>query len=447
MGTDDKGSDPFASPDATVLRPRPGAGRAGAPPPPLRPQAAPPPAFTSAPPAPSSFGTLLPGSGDGLGPLLAAAAPLLLLAGRLRTGRQAVDVAALRRQVLEEIRRFEGRAAAAQVPGDLVVAARYALCAALDEAVLSSPWGAQGAWSQQTLLVTLHGETWGGEKFFDMLVRTWDQPVRFIELMELQYLCLAMGFAGKYQVQQDGAARLADLQHQLYQRIRQHRGAPAQALSLRWQGEQQRRDPLLRSIPWWVAFAASLLLVFAVFAVFQLRLGTMAAPVEQRLAGIGVGEFTAPPPASPQAGPTLKQLLADEAAAGLLRVEEEGALSRVTLLSPDLFGSASATVNPDYYEPLRNVARALNAVGGRVLVTGHTDDQPVRSLRFRDNFELSRARAVAVIDILKLVIDNPARLEARGVGDTEPAFSPPSLPANRARNRRVEIWHVGGSGT
>lgn len=448
MSTDDRQGDPFAAPDATVLRPRPGGGRAGA-------TAAPPP-FAAAPPRaplqtpaassppPHAAGPLQAGSSQGLNPLLAAAAPLLMLAGRLRGSRQAADVPGLRRQALEEIRRFEDRAGRAGVSSEHIVAARYALCATLDEAVLATPWGGQSEWSQQTLLVTLHGETWGGEKFFDMLTRTWDQPEKFIDLMELQYQCLATGFSGRHQVQQDGPARLADIQSQLYRRIRDYRGAVEPALSLQWQGEQNRRNPLLRWVPWWVAAAASLLLVAGAYMFFQLRLGALAAPVSQQLAGIGLSGFT-DAASTPAAGPTLKQLLAAEEAAGVLRVEVEDGISRITLLAQDLFASASATVNPQHYEALRNVARALNEVGGRVLVTGHTDNLPLRSLRYRDNFELSRARAVAVIDILKLAIDNPARLEARGLGDTEPAYEPASLPANRARNRRVEIWHVAGS--
>jgi type VI secretion system protein ImpK len=46
---------------------------------------------------------------------------------------------------------------------------------------------------------------------------------------------------------------------------------------------------------------------------------------------------------------------------------------------------------------------------------------------------------------LSLAIDNAARLEASGVGESEPRYKPESLPENRARNRRVEIIHVGES--
>ena len=66
----------------------------------------------------------------------------------------------------------------------------------------------------------------------------------------------------------------------------------------------------------------------------------------------------------------------------------------MTLLGGDLFGSGSATVNPAFDEILGRLARALNRVPGRVRVEGHTDDQPIRSLRYRDNFQLSRERAV-----------------------------------------------------
>ena len=83
---------------------------------------------------------------------------------------------------------------------------------------------------------------------------------------------------------------------------------------------------------------------------------------------------------------------------------------------------------------------------GRVLVVGHTDDAPIRSLRYRGgNDELSRDRAFSVVEILRSSMDNPARLEWTGMGASQPLHVPPSVPENRARNRRVEIIHVSGS--
>ena len=90
---------------------------------------------------------------------------------------------------------------------------------------------------------------------------------------------------------------------------------------------------------------------------------------------------------------------------------------------------------------LHAITAALNQVPGRVVVVGHTDDQPVRSLKFKDNYALSAARARAVVQILSQGIDNASRLESSGAGSSQPIALPADLPANRARNRRVEILY------
>jgi type VI secretion system protein ImpK len=91
---------------------------------------------------------------------------------------------------------------------------------------------------------------------------------------------------------------------------------------------------------------------------------------------------------------------------------------------------------------LHAITAALNQVPGRVIVVGHTDDQPIRSLKFKDNFALSAARARSVTQLLGQGLDDPARLESSGAGASQPIAVPPDLPANRARNRRVEIMYI-----
>jgi type VI secretion system protein ImpK len=453
--------DPFAAPsDGSVVRPRPGAGRRGRAEPFISPgdsggtrlsgtrldgtrregtRTAATRTENRAEPHGTQFGDFTVG---GPNALLQAATPLLVLAGRLRTTRSHLDVGGLRRHTLTEIRRFEDRARAASVPSETVVAARYALCAALDEAVLSTPWGMQSEWAAQTLLVQLHREAWGGEKFFDMLDRISRDPPRHIDLMELQYACIALGFNGKFQVLDHGQAQLDDLQHELYRKIRAYRGTAESELSPHWRGVVDRRNPVIRYVPWWVVGALMLAVLTGGFGYFYNRLGTFAAPVNARLAGIGLSDFTAPVEAAPSTGPGLKGLLAADEQRGVLSVEEHGARTLVTLSAPDLFASGSAQVNRNYYEPLRHLASALDQVPGRVMVVGHTDDSPLRSLRYRDNYELSRERAVQVVELLKPAIGNPARLEWTGVGSSQPRYRPESTPENRAKNRRVEIIHV-----
>jgi type VI secretion system protein ImpK len=440
------GDDPFRPANATVLRPKPGAGK--------RTPAAPPPPPAPAPPArrqqPS---TAVPGAGaalqgqavHGLNPLVNAAVPLLLMAGGMRGSTIQGDVPGLRRQALEEIRRFEESARAAGIANEVIIAGRYALCAALDEAVLATPWGAHSDWAQQTLLNTLHREAYGGEKFFEMLDRIAQDPQLRIDLIELQYLCIALGFTGKFSLLEQGQARLDQTQHDIFRRIRTVRSPPEPGLSPHWRGVEDRRNRLVRYLPWWVALAAALAVMTGTFLFFKYRLDTKADPIYAALAQMG-SESAVPPAvpatAAPRLGPTLHQLLADEESRGRLKIEEDGAQTRITLTAPELFGPASATLDPRYGQTLHAIGAAIEKVPGHVIIEGHTDDQPLRSFAFRDNYELSRARAESVKKILSTEVKNPGRLEIVGRGPSKPRYQPPSTPENRARNRRVEIIHV-----
>ena len=357
-----------------------------------------------------------------------------------------MDVPGLRRHALEEIRRFEEQARAAGVPNEVVLSARYTLCAGLDEAVLSTPWGNQSEWAQHPLLVPLHREAWGGEKFFDMLERISQDPARYIDLMELQYLGPGLrvrrastryrseGTSTSWRSSRISTARFATIA-----------ARPSPGLSLRWRGLEDRRNPLMRYVPWWVVGAAALPILAITFTAYYASLAGLAAPVQAELAKVGLEDFSPRPQAVPVRGPTLKQLLAADEQRGVLSVEEQGNRTTVTLLARDLFPSGSATVNPAYNETLQRLTEALNKVPGRVLVVGHTDDQPIKSLRYQDNFELSRERAVSVVDRSAARHRQPRQIDRDGVGSSEPRYRPESDPENRARNRRVEIIHVRGT--
>ena len=443
MSIDDK-DDPFAPPpDQTLMRPRPGAGRRpgsvpGAPP--ADPPSQPAPGRAPAPGPQGAAASINEFLATGLNPLVQAATPLLVLAGRLRGQVSQADVDALRRQSSQEVRAFEDRARSANVPPEDILAARYALCTAVDEAVMNTPWGSQSGWSGQSLLVTFHREVFGGEKFFQILERISTQPQRFVSVLELFYICLALGFAGKYHLDARGAAKLAEVRTELYRRIQSVRGAPEAGLSPHWRGVEDRRNAVLRFVPLWVVVAASAAVLILAYILFSSALSSRAEPVNAALAQVGL-DAAAPAGANPVPMPStgLKQALADPIGRGLIDVEEAGDKTDITLLSPDLFASGSARVNPQYVQLLRDLGTTLGNLPGRILVIGHTDNRPIRSLDYKDNYELSRDRAQHVADLIRPALANPSRLDATGVGPSRPRYLPEDLPANQARNRRVEI--------
>jgi len=438
--------------DATVVRPR------GAPPPAAPVPATPPPAAASpasspARPAasradaapPAAIGDFL---GAGLNTLVQAASPLLLLSVQLRNSASQPDSSRLREQVVAQIRQFESNAQAAGIPAQTITAARYVLCTSLDEAVMNTPWGGQSGWAAKTLLVVFHGESYGGEKFFLILDRLCADFSRHIDLIELMYICLTLGFGGRYQIEADGRAKLADIQEELYRRLKAQRAPAADELAPHWKGLEDRRNPLVRYVPLWVIVAAGACLLLGAFLYFYTRLNELSSPVSAQVAQIGL-QGAVPPDESKlrQTQPkvqrkSLKQLLAPQEQAGALSVDEKpDGSALIRLNAAAMFASGGTEVADKQIPMLHAITAALNQVPGRVVVVGHTDDQPVRSLQFKDNYALSAARARAVVQILGQGIDNAGRLESSGAGSSQPIALPADLPANRARNRRVEILY------
>ena len=105
-----------------------------------------------------------------------------------------------------------------------------------------------------------------------------------------------------------------------------------------------------------------------------------------------------------------------------------------------LFKSASASVEEKGREALKKVANVLNSYPGiDILVEGHTDNLPIKTTQYKDNWDLSAARAISIVRILNQEYKIPgSRLSASGKSEYHPVSSNAS-PDGRARNRRTEI--------
>ncbi|MEJ2140736.1 MAG: type VI secretion system protein TssL, long form, partial [Gammaproteobacteria bacterium] len=266
------------------------------------------------------------------------------------------------------------------------------------------------------------------------------EPERNIDLLELMYLCLALGFEGQYKVQERGQSQLAGIQDDLFRLIRRIRGDFERRLSPQWEGLQDRRNTLTRFVPLWVVASVLAAVVLGMFMYFRFNLAVVSEPVELRLSEIGAFELPVAQPQADLPALRLRPLLADPEGRGEVEIVEEGAFTVVTVKGDDLFASGSASVSESYLPVLAAIGDALNKVPGVVRVIGHTDNVPIRSLRFQSNWDLSRERARFVSEVLAEYIQ-ASRLTPQGVADTRPIASN-DTPDGRARNRRVEIIHM-----
>jgi type VI secretion system protein ImpK len=419
--------DPFADlgADRTVIMPMPG-GRVA----PGRPA----PAEQRATPAEQAEASEATAVGSGLNPLLAAANRLLNVLPQLRSSVQHPNPTALRDSLAQGIRQFEAQARAAGVPTEKIVAARYALCTLIDETATSTPLGASGAWAHQGLLALFHGEVGGGEKFFQLLARLAENPQANIDLLELLYVCLEFGFEGRYRVTEGGQRQLEAIRQRLLMIIRKQRGDYERDLSPNWRGVSAASQRRLGWMPLWAVGAVSALLLVVIYVGFEWRLGRTSDKIAADIAALRVA---APVPPRPSTAPRLAAFLADEIQRGLVKVDDNADRSVVTILGDGLFKPGEAAIGSDDQWLLGRIGDALKRVPGQVDVIGHSDNIPIRTLRFPSNWELSKARAESVARLLAARI-GPARVRYDGRGDSEPV-TPNDTPQGRAKNRRVEI--------
>jgi len=200
-----------------------------------------------------------------INPLISSATPLFAVAGKLPNLLLSPDISNLYHDLVHEIKAFENKAQHHNYRAHTIMAARFALCALLDEMILNSTWGKNSAWRQHNLLNTFQQEDWDGDKFFLMLQRVSDDPAIHIDLLELMYLCLSLGFEGKYRNVERGHAQLTQIMEELYKIIQHQRGECSKRLTI---------NPLVAKevnkihYPLWPALIAAILTITILCCVY-----------------------------------------------------------------------------------------------------------------------------------------------------------------------------------
>ena len=410
------------------------------------------------PPRPSRRGENAAGKAfeiAGLNPLVTAASPLLWLAGRLNESAPPENVRLFRDHILSEMQQFDSAALARGISNRTVRVTRYALCATLDDIILNTSWGGQSNWSTQGLVSSLYNETWGGERFFDLLGQLSLSPDDNIDALELMAICLSIGFVGKYRVMEGGQTQLNRQRHELYRTIRRVRGPSERDLSAGWEViAAPHRAP--SSLLWlWVLLGIFLVLLgllygLATWALSQrtdeavARLRDLVPTVPVLVQPPPVRQVVAPTPPPPPVKLSLTQIqrisaiLSGDIAAKRVEVVGAGKLVTVRLLSASFPAGGVALVDSGT-EVVQRIAQSLDKEAGPIVVTGHTDNQPVSAQSpLKDNTAISLARAKSAAAVLQRFLTDPKRVTTEGHGEANP-IAPNDSAENRARNRRVEF--------
>ncbi|MDH4320347.1 MAG: OmpA family protein [Desulfobulbaceae bacterium] len=135
----------------------------------------------------------------------------------------------------------------------------------------------------------------------------------------------------------------------------------------------------------------------------------------------------------------LRRELRDEVEKNVLAVDAAVGIITIRILQNGSFESGSADLSPQFLPTARKIRDALVGIPGALTVAGHTDDTPIRTARFRSNWELAGARAFSVMyALLEGGVLPDERFVLMGFAHTRPMLQNDS-EAHRAQNRRVEI--------
>ncbi|MGH8841097.1 MAG: type VI secretion system protein TssL, long form, partial [Advenella sp.] len=266
-------------------------------------------------------------------------------------------------------------------------------------------------------------------------------PAQHIDLLELLYYCLVLGFEGRYRVVDNGRSQLETLRQRLLLILRNARGQYAAALSPHWQDAPILNKVRRLPIPLWVFTVLAAALGFLSFLGLQWSLGDRSDKLFADVIKIKppTVQISAPQvKREPVKTDRLAPFLAPEIRENLLTVRDEADRSVIVLRGDGLFESGADAIRSQYLPVLSRVADALNSVQGNILVTGYSDNVPIKTIKYPSNWELSQARADAVKKLLDERLTNKLRVRAEGRGEADPVALN-DTPENRARNRRVEI--------
>lgn len=293
MSSDDSDKTVFKQPvpggERTVMRPTPGGRNTNIPNVPPGPGGNIPQPARAAPQRPSSAmdaGVAYFRTDTGLNPLVNAASTLIAVFEKTRHSMTHADVGGLHQRLINEIKAFEARTRDQGIRQEIILSARYLMCSVLDEAVLNTPWGSESAWGQRTLLTVFHSETSGGEKSFLILDRMRQTPADNLDILELFYICLSLGFEGKYRLISRGRDALDQIKEELFAIIRRHRGEYERALASHWAGLGNTRNPLTEYVPMWVVISLVLVILFFSYTGFRYWLHSSATPIAEELISI-----------------------------------------------------------------------------------------------------------------------------------------------------------------
>lgn len=385
-------------------------------------------------------------------PIIAAAAPLLMLLGRLRLMVTETRAAPLAEHVAVAIKEFDRKIAETGVPTGDARIAKLALCETADDIIANLPGHDRHMWARHSMVSRFFQTEVSGTAFFEALNKILSNPEPHYDLLELMHACLSLGFEGQYRgvVRED--RDLERVRRDVYETLRYFRARAQDDISPRWQGLAETTSNMSARPPFWSVAAGTVALLAGCYFLLRTLITADADAVSEKLLALNPtvpvtierAQHASFEPLTEEVRSVtqlerIRVALAKEIAAGGLTVDPRGDFIVVEINNLMLFDSGKAEVKAEFEPIAGSIAAALDPEPGQIRIVGHTDNvKPRRSSAFKSNYDLSVARARAVEKVVAPRIGDPSRIAVEGKGEDEP-LAGNETPEGRARNRRVDL--------
>lgn len=133
-----------------------------------------------------------------------------------------LDTADLRAQIQDAVNQFELSALEQLIDADHIHKAKYALIALIDEWIIRQSGSLGAHWMSHPLQLEYFGENTAGERFFSQLAKIRLDSEQYIDVLEIYYLCLELGYQGQYRLNRQ-SSELLQLKKDLFSQIQQTR--------------------------------------------------------------------------------------------------------------------------------------------------------------------------------------------------------------------------------
>ena len=397
------------------------------------------------------------GAGGPKSPMLAAAANLLILFGRLRTQMVEMEAVPLMEYVTREIESFEENCLKAGVDAHQTQVAKYLLCGTADDIVQNIPGTDRHLWIQYSMVARFFNVRTSGVGFFQEVDKALQAPGQFFQLLELALTCLSLGFEGKYRAAPNGAVDLARIRSTIYDSLRRVQARPDEDISPNWQPVVVGGRRRFGGTPLWVIGSVLALVLMGAYFGLSMLIAREGSVVSQTLltltptTPVSLVRAAAFTPLEVdqteilEAAGKAEQLDRMRAAmqadidSGLVQVDLKGDFIFVRVNNAALFASGKAVTKPEFNDLGARIAAALDAEPGPILIWGYTDNVPMNGRgKFKNNHDLSLARAEAVQAVLAPGLKDASRITVEGKADADP-IGDNATKDGQALNRRVEI--------